>query len=95
MNWLFELYETQPVAHAIGILSFVCVAGMAVGSIRMRGVGLGTAGVLFAGIFAGHFGSPIDHHTLEFVKELDSSFSSSRLVCNLALVFLQRCVSKA
>ena len=70
MNWLSGLHETQPVAHAIGMLSFVCVIGMAIGSIKLRGVGLGTAGVLFAGILVGHFGNPIDHHTLEFVKEL-------------------------
>lgn len=69
MNWLFELHETQPVAHAIGALAFVCVIGMAFGSIKFRGIGLGTAGVLFAGILVGHFGNPVDHPTLEFVKE--------------------------
>jgi putative transport protein len=70
MSWLFELHRTQPVAHAIGALAFVCVFGMALGSLKFRGVGLGTAGVLFAGIIVGHFGQPVDHHTLDFVKEL-------------------------
>jgi putative transport protein len=42
---------------------------MALGSVKVRGVGLGTAGVLFAGILTGHFGKPVDHGTLEFVKE--------------------------
>jgi putative transport protein len=69
MNWLFEMHSAQPVAHAIGVLALVCVAGMAVGSIRVRGVGLGTAGVLFAGILSGYFGKPVDHATLDFVKE--------------------------
>jgi len=69
MNWLFELPRTQPVAHAIGALSFVCVLGMALGSLKIRGIGLGTAGVLFAGIVLGHFGEPVDHQTLAFVKE--------------------------
>jgi len=69
MNWILELHRTQPVAHAVGVLSFVCVLGMALGSLRYRGVGLGTAGVLFAGILVGHFGKPMDHQTLEFVKE--------------------------
>ena len=69
MNWLFQLHNTQPVAHAIGALAFVCLAGMALGSIKVRGIGLGTAGVLFAGIIAGHFGKPVDHGTLDFVKE--------------------------
>jgi putative transport protein len=69
MSWLFELYRTQPVAHAIGALSVVCVLGMALGSLKVRGIGLGTAGVLFAGIVVGHFGRPVDHQTLAFVKD--------------------------
>src|SRR5215212_2759038 len=70
MGWLFDLHWTQPVAHAIGALAFVCVLGMALGSVKFRGIGLGTAGVLFAGICVGHFGEQIDHQTLDFVKEL-------------------------
>lgn len=69
MHWLLDLANTSPTAHAIAILSLVCVAGMSLGSIKIRGIKLGTAGVLFAAILAGHFGEPIDHHTLEFVKE--------------------------
>src|SRR4030095_15041531 len=70
MSWLFDLHRTQPVAHAIGVLAFVCVLGMMLGTLKFRGIGLGTAGVLFAGIVCGHFGEPVDHHTLAFVKEL-------------------------
>jgi putative transport protein len=69
MSWLFELHKTQPIAHAIGVLAFVCVFGMALGSLKFRGIGLGTAGVLFAGILVGHFGEQIDHRALDFVKE--------------------------
>lgn len=69
MSWLFELHNTQPIAHAVGILALVCVLGMALGSLKFRGIGLGTAGVLFAGILAGHFGEQVDEHTLHFVKE--------------------------
>src|SRR6187431_1305460 len=69
MNWLNQLHQTQPIAHAVGVLAFVCVVGMALGSVKFRGIGLGTAGVLFAGILVGHFGETVDHHTLEFVKE--------------------------
>jgi putative transport protein len=69
MNWLLQIYSTHPVAHAIGVLALVCLAGMAIGSLKVRGVGLGTAGVLFAGILTGYFGKPVDHATLEFVKE--------------------------
>jgi putative transport protein len=69
MGWLFELHKTQPIAHAVGVLTFVCVLGMALGSVKFRGMGLGTSGVLFVGIVVGHFGEAVDHHTLDFVKE--------------------------
>lgn len=69
MTWLFELHKTQPIAHIIGVLAFVCVVGMALGSLKFRKIGLGTSGVLFAGILVGHFGEPVDRTMLEFVKE--------------------------
>ncbi|HEY2573654.1 MAG TPA: putative transporter [Verrucomicrobiaceae bacterium] len=69
MNWLRDLHQIQPIAHAIGVLAFVCVAGMALGSLKFRGVGLGTSGVLFAGILMGHWGEQVEHQTLDFVKE--------------------------
>ena len=69
MRWLLEMHATQAVAHAIGILALVCLAGMVLGSMKVRGIGLGTSGVLFVGILTGSFAQPIDHATLEFVKE--------------------------
>jgi putative transport protein len=42
---------------------------MAFGSVKLRGIGLGTSGVLFAGILVGHWGQAIDHQMLDFVKE--------------------------
>lgn len=69
MSWLFELHKTQPIAHTVGMLAFVCVLGMALGSLKLRGIGLGTSGVLFAGILVGHFGEAVDHQMLDFVKE--------------------------
>jgi putative transport protein len=69
VSWLFQLHATQPAAQAIGILALVCVGGMMLGSIKVRGIGLGTAGVLFVGLITGYFSKPIDHDTLAFVKE--------------------------
>jgi AspT/YidE/YbjL antiporter-like protein len=69
VSWLPQLYATQPVAQAIGVIALVCVAGLAIGSVKVHGIGLGTAGVLFAGIVTGYFSRPVDHATLEFVKE--------------------------
>jgi len=69
MSWLLQIHTTHAVAHAIGVLALVCLAGMMLGSVKVGGIGLGTAGVLFAGILTGYVGNPIDHATLEFVKE--------------------------
>ena len=69
LDWLFELAQTSPVAHAIGLISLVCAAGMAVGSIKFKGIGLGSAGVLFVGILAAQFSDPVESHSLHFVKE--------------------------
>ena len=63
------IMRSQPVAHAIFLLAIVAVAGLALGSIKYRGIALGTAGVVFAGILVGHFGERVDHATLDFVKE--------------------------
>jgi hypothetical protein len=42
---------------------------MAVGSLKVRGVGLRTADVLFAGILTGVLWQTVDHATLDFGKE--------------------------
>ncbi|HEX5104708.1 MAG TPA: potassium uptake protein TrkA, partial [Pirellulaceae bacterium] len=69
LDWLLELPQTSPVGHAIGLLALVCAVGMAVGSIKWKGIGLGSSGVLFVGILVGQWSDPIDAHTLNFVKE--------------------------
>ncbi len=54
-------------------LSIVAVIGLWLGGLKIRGVGLGIGGVLFGGIFVGHFvnqfGWQLDGHALHFIKE--------------------------
>jgi len=69
MHPFAQLAQTQTVAHALLILATVALSGLALGALRFRGIGLGTAGVLFAGILFGHYGERIDHTILDFVKE--------------------------
>jgi putative transport protein len=69
MSWLSSITGADAVAHAVLVLALVVAAGLALGSIRVRGVGLGSAGVLFAGIAMGHLGLRIDRAILEFVRE--------------------------
>jgi putative transport protein len=69
MNWLLDLYQTNPPAQAIALVALVCSLGMTLGSFKLAGVGLGTAGVLFVGLIIGSFSHPVDHATLDFLKE--------------------------
>jgi putative transport protein len=76
MNWLYDLWfagegvkESTLVAHSILILGLVVALGLALGSLQIRGIGLGIAGVLFAGIGFGHFGLTIDHAVIGFLRE--------------------------
>ncbi|MDB6175655.1 MAG: hypothetical protein JWL59_4966 [Chthoniobacteraceae bacterium] len=69
MNVITQLAATQPVAFAILILSGVAVLGLAIGQITIRGVRLGVAGVLFAGILFGHLGLTIPLETLGFIRD--------------------------
>lgn len=69
MNWLTQLQQAQPVAHGVLVLSLVAALGLALGNIKLRGLGLGVAGTLFAGILLGHFGLTMDHMMLDFIRE--------------------------
>ena len=69
MKWLTDFAATQPVAYAVLILAAVAVFGLAIGHVRIRGLRLGVAGVLFAGIFAGHYQLTLPAETLGFVRD--------------------------
>ena len=61
--------ELNPVAWAVLVLTLTGALGLLIASVKVRGVGLGIAGVLFAGIILGHFGFHIEKEILEFVRE--------------------------
>lgn len=53
----------------IFLLCTVIAAGLAIGSISVRGVGLGVAGVLFAGLAASSIGAKADPASLRFARD--------------------------
>jgi putative transport protein len=76
MNWITELWfagegvkESTQVAHGVLMLGLIIAIGLAIGSIQIRNIGLGIAGVLFAGIAFGHYGLTINHEVLGFLRE--------------------------
>lgn len=75
MHWLAELFARDAatghatVAQTLLVLSLVAAFGHFLGSFKVRGVGLGVAGVLFAGLLFGHFGFKVDPEVMQFVRE--------------------------
>lgn len=67
-SWIDYLAQ-GPVAHAVVAFSLVIALGLALGSLGISGVRLGTAGVLFAGLFLGQAGLHIDQSILEFARD--------------------------
>ncbi len=69
MNWLSQLINGETVAHSVLVISVVAALGLALGSLKVKGIGLGIAGVLFSGLAIGHFGIRIPDPVLEFARE--------------------------
>ena len=77
MEWVSELLQgtspAQAVAQAMLLIGVVAAVGIALGSIRIYGINLGVAGVLFAGLATGYFLSRyqihVDEKVLHFARE--------------------------
>ncbi|MFO7447342.1 MAG: hypothetical protein R6W90_13310, partial [Ignavibacteriaceae bacterium] len=69
MEWITELLWGEGIAHTVLLLAFVIAAGFALGKLKIGGISLGIAMVLFTGIAVSHFGFRGDTETLHFVKE--------------------------
>ena len=77
MDWLIDLIRgtspAQAVAQAVLLIGIVAACGIALGSIRIRGISLGIGGVLFAGLFLGHvlgrYDIRIDERVLNFARD--------------------------
>lgn len=69
MDLLSLLFSPQSVAWSVFVIMLVAAGGLAIGNIKVAGINLGIAGVLFSGILFGHFGLEINHETLEFLRD--------------------------
>lgn len=69
MNWLIQLLTEDSIARTVILLGVAGAAGSALGKIRLGGVSLGVAGVLFVGLFLGYLKLSVDPQVLEFVRE--------------------------
>lgn len=69
MEWMQTFVQQQPVAYAVLLLSLVAALGLCIAKVRFRGVGVGIAGVLFAGLLFGHFGCRLHPEVGAFARE--------------------------
>jgi putative transport protein len=65
-----SLLDGTTAAGAVLVFSLVAALGLGLGSLKVRGIGLGIAGVLFVGIAFSHFGVQVEERTREFAREL-------------------------
>jgi putative transport protein len=61
--------DTYSTASSLITIAAVCAGGLALGSLKVRGIGLGSAGVMFVGLIAGSLGFGLNHEVLEFLRE--------------------------
>ena len=69
MEWLYNLFMSNSIAHVVFTLSLVITLGVMLSRIKIAGISFGVTWILFVGIAAGHFGMTIEHETLHFIKE--------------------------
>jgi len=69
MDMVLQFFKADSASSILLILSLVIIAGLALGSIRIFGITIGIAGVLFSGLIFGHLGITIHETVLEFIRE--------------------------
>ncbi len=74
MEFFVQLFSQHSVAQAVLVLSLVIAGGLLIGSVRIFGIQLGIAGVLFSGIIFAQLSLNIEPSMLEFVRELGLIF---------------------
>jgi putative transport protein len=69
MEWLAQ-HGVTGIGASLLVIAVVIAGGLAFGHLRVRGIGLGVAGVLFAGLVVGHFGFVPPVGSLELLRDL-------------------------
>ncbi|MFI3287551.1 MAG: putative transporter [Rikenellaceae bacterium] len=69
MGFIYDLLFTPSVIQSILVISLTIAIGILCGKIKICGVSLGIAWVLFVGLFLSHLGMHLNHEVEHFVKE--------------------------
>ena len=66
---ILESINQSTVVSALVYLCLAAFSGILLGKLKIKGIGLGIAGVLFTGLLIGHYGGYVNHEILHFAKE--------------------------
>jgi len=69
MEIIHNLLFGEGAAHTVFILALLTSVGLYLGNIKVAGITLGIAGVLFSGLLFGHFGVELNEHVSDFARE--------------------------
>lgn len=69
MEWLIDLFTKSSVGQQVLAIAITAALGLMLGKVKVRGIGLGSAGALFVGIALGHFGLRVEPNVLHFIQE--------------------------
>lgn len=70
MDWFSDLlFNDHSVAGGVLIIMAVSALGLALGHLKIKGISIGIAWVLFIGLAAAHFGLKVNDHVLHFIRE--------------------------
>ena len=67
--WLFDLFTKSSVGQQVLAIAVTAALGLMLGKIKVKGIGLGSAGTLFVGIGLGHLGLRVEPNVLHFIQE--------------------------
>src|ERR1700721_953647 len=69
MRFLDQLLPPGSVGAGLATLCLAVTFGLAIGSVRIRGLKLGLSGVLFSALIFGQFGLTVDNQVLSFIRD--------------------------
>ena len=69
MTWLIDLFTKPSVGQQVVAVALTAALGLMLGKIKVKGIGLGSAGALFVGILLGHLGLRVEPNVLHFIQE--------------------------
>jgi putative transport protein len=70
MDWLNSLlFDSESIAHILLLYSLVIALGVRLGKVKVFGVSLGVAFILFVGILMGHIGFTGNLKTINFIQD--------------------------